>query len=170
MDTNIANCKVFFVDRKLDFMQNSRIDSTVRVCIDIICRYNQRVICKNQHKGVFCCPIQDSRFTALLDFYFEGPDRSEARGVRDPRAVQNLKQIEIASWFDDDFSALDVYGQWKVSGKLSMTQTICRQFRRAWARYYTRLQPLGQKPPNWLKGYTKWRGVSLGYQKKFGVL
>jgi hypothetical protein len=99
-----------------------------------------------------------------------GGMRDDGFGVRDPNALPGLKCIEIACWFDDDFQALDAYCQWKRTGHLQMTRGLCREFRRAWCRYYARHAPLRVKPPKWFKGFSRWLGVGIEYQRKHGVL
>lgn len=87
----------------------------------------------------------------------------------DPQAVPRLKAIEIACWFDSDFAALDAYGQWRRTGLLDMTLSLCQQFRRAWCRYYVRFKPLDVKKPAWLQEQGKWTGISVEWSKTHGV-
>lgn len=126
--------------------------------------------CRGQDKRSFLCPIQDGPFTDLLDFYFMGGITDDGPGVRDPKAVPKLKCKEIAIWFDSDFVALDAYCAWKVTGDLWMQPGLCREFRRAWCRYYARLTPPEVRPPRWFKGFSRWTGASLEYQRQHGVL
>mgnify|MGYP001193024438 CR=1 FL=1 len=98
-----------------------------------------------------------------------GGIREDGAGVRDPKALPGLKCREIAIWFDSDFMALDAYCEWKATGVLRMHPRLCREFRRAWCRYFVRLAP-GGRPPKWLRGYSRWAGVSIEYQRRHGVL
>jgi len=135
------------------------------------CTFNGSFACKGQDKKTFLCPIQDARFTGLLDFYCEGGvwEKDAPPGEFDPNAVPRLKSIEIACWFDNDFTALDSYCAWKGSGKLNMTPAMCRQFKVAWARYYVRMRPLNQRKPKWLKGESSYQGVSLRWARDHGL-
>lgn len=138
-----------------------------RLPIFVQCPHNSRLACKGQNRKTYLCPIQDAGFTAALDFYFEGGIRNEygAPIPVDPNAVHSLKCIEIATWFDNDFRALEAYCTWKHIGFLSMSPRLCREFRDAWCRYFVRMQPLGVIKPAWMRGYSKWQCVSIGFQR-----
>ena len=99
-----------------------------------------------------------------------GGIREEGAGVRDMQAVPQLKCKEIACWFDDDFRALDIYCEWKRTGVLEMHPRLCREFRRAWCRYFVRMKPLDVRVPKWLRSNGDWTGVSVEYQRRRGVL
>ena len=133
-----------------------------------LCAYAKHTLpCWNQSRRAFLCPIEDRRFVRLLDYYFDGIKSDDIPGVRDPRALKNLKSIEIAVWFDNDFLGLMAWGTYKLTGEIRMTKFLCNEFRKAWARYFVRLKPFGVIAPKWLGGYSRWAGISMGYQKKF---
>lgn len=147
------------------------------------CDFNRKYPCKRQHPKTWLCPIQDPGFLGLLDFYFMGGMHDEAGGIRDMHAVPQLMCKEIACLFDDDFRALDLYCAWKASRKLEdessiefmrrtfhVTPRLCRQFRRAWCRYFVRFKPLEIRAPSWLESYGDWKGMSVGYQQQRGIV
>ena len=140
--------------------------------ISMRCRQNPTYACPGQSKKSYLCPIEDGPFVALLDLYFMGGyrDRDDIPSPRTPDAIPGLKCREIACWFDDDFRALDAYCLWKATGKLEMTPRLCREFRKAWCRYYVRLMPLHiKRRPVWMGGFGKWKGVSVGWSKQWGI-
>lgn len=97
-------------------------------------------------------------------------------GIRDEESggigvldVPGLKSKEISLWFDNDFHALEIYCEWKQTGYLRMTYQLCREFRRAWCRYYVRLRPAEVRRPRWMRGWTCWQGASVEWCKNNGV-
>lgn len=146
------------------------------------CKYNPKYPCKGQSYRRFLCPIEDGHFTGLLDFYFLGGLSEESKGVRDPNAIPGLLSLEISSWFDDS-KTLDAYCTWKATEKrrdededrfnkraLRMHPKLCRQFRRAWCRYFVRYGLPGERKPEWMKGWDCWKGQSVEYQRSWGIL
>ena len=154
------------------------------------CDFNGRYPCKRQHPRNVICPLQDEDFLRHLDFYFMGgqwdedqePDEVFHERIDDPAPIPKAHCKQVALWFDEDFRALDAYCHWKGSRKrrdeteedfnartLGMRPSLCKQFRRAWCRYY--IQTHQKRPrPLWMLGLKVWRGKSIEYQRQHGIL
>ena len=133
------------------------------------CSFNSKMVCSGVTRRTFFCPLHDNLFLDLLDWYFMGGIRDDDTGPLTIRGVPGLKSKEVSLWFDSDFHALEVYCIWKVTGQFQMTYTLCREFRRAWCRYYVRLKPMDVKRPRWMRGHECWKGTSIEFCKRYGV-
>lgn len=135
------------------------------------CNHNHRLLCRANTSSP--CPLHSSRFTSLLDAYCErfasrpSPDCSQIHsGKGDPvrQTVPPVMMLEVPSWFDDH-EALEIYARYRQDNKpLRMTADLCRAVQVAYARWWTRLQPLGVRRPGiWMKGRsdTEWTRMAM---------
>lgn len=71
--------------------------------------------------------------------------------------------LEVSGWFDEH-GTLERFARWRVENRsLRVSRAMCEDFRRAWCRWFVRLQPLGVMRPRWMRGHDEYKRIAFGY-------